>query len=39
MAADKFAKFLNHYTEGHVLFREGDAGDEMYILQSGRVAI
>ena len=31
MAADKFAKFLNHYTEGHVLFREGDAGDEMYI--------
>lgn len=39
MAADKFAKFLTHYPEGHVLFREGDHGEDMYIVQSGKVAI
>jgi CRP-like cAMP-binding protein len=39
MAADKFAKFLTHFPEGHVLFREGDHGEDMYIVQSGRVAI
>jgi CRP-like cAMP-binding protein len=41
MAAEKnpFAKFLTHFTKGHVLFKEGDDGDEMYIIQSGRVAI
>jgi CRP-like cAMP-binding protein len=39
MAADKFAKFLTHFPEGHVLFREGDHGEDMYIVQSGKVAI
>ena len=41
MAADKnpFAQFLTHYDAGQVLFDEGDEGDEMFIIQSGRVAI
>jgi CRP-like cAMP-binding protein len=41
MAADKnpFAKFLKHFPEGQVLFHEGDQGEDMYIIQSGRVAI
>jgi CRP-like cAMP-binding protein len=34
-----FAKFLTHYKKGHVLFREGDEGDDMYVIQSGNVAI
>jgi CRP-like cAMP-binding protein len=34
-----FAKFLTHFSKGHVLFHEGDEGDEMFIIQSGRVAI
>jgi len=41
MAGDKnpFAKFLTHFKKGAVLFLEGDQGEEMYIIQSGRVAI
>jgi len=41
MSAEKnpFAKFLTHFKKGQVLFHEGDEGDEMYIVQSGRVAI
>jgi hypothetical protein len=41
MAGDKnpFAKFLTHFEKGHVLFDEGDPGEDMYIIQSGRVAI
>ncbi len=41
MSADKnpFAKYLTHFNRGHVLFREGDEGEDMYIIQSGRVAI
>jgi CRP/FNR family cyclic AMP-dependent transcriptional regulator len=41
MSNDKnpFAKFLTHFNKGHVLFHEGDEGDEMYIIQSGKVAI
>jgi CRP-like cAMP-binding protein len=41
MTGDKnpFAKFLTHFKKGHVLFHEGDEGEEMYIIQSGRVAI
>jgi CRP-like cAMP-binding protein len=34
-----FAKFLTHFEKSHVLFREGEGGDDMYIIQSGRVAI
>jgi CRP-like cAMP-binding protein len=34
-----FAKFLTHFEQGHVLFTEGDEGEEMYIIQSGKVAI
>lgn len=39
MAGNPFAKFLTHFEKGHVLFREGDDGEDMYIIQSGRVAI
>jgi CRP-like cAMP-binding protein len=41
MAADKnpFARFLTHFKKGTVLFNEGDEGEDMYIIQSGRVAI
>jgi len=41
MAAEKnpFAKFLTHFKKGHVLFHEGDAGEDMFIIQSGKVAI
>lgn len=34
-----FARFLTHYKKGAVLFREGEDGDEMFIVQSARVAI
>jgi CRP-like cAMP-binding protein len=34
-----FARFLTHYNKGQVLFSEGDDGEEMFIVQSGRVAI
>jgi len=41
MSAEKnpFAKFLNHFKKSTVLFNEGDEGEEMYIIQSGKVAI
>ena len=41
MTAEKnpFAKFLTHYKKGTVLFQEGDEGEEMYIIQSCKVAI
>jgi CRP-like cAMP-binding protein len=41
MGAEKnpFAKFLTHFNKGHVLFHEGDDGEDMYIVQSGKVAI
>ncbi len=34
-----FKKFARTYAAGTVLFREGDEGAEMYIIQSGRVQI
>lgn len=34
-----FQKFGKEFPKDHVLFREGDPGKEMYVLQSGRVAI
>ena len=41
MAAERnpFAKYLTHFDKGHVVFHEGDEGDEMYVIQSGKVAI
>ena len=35
---DSFARFLKHFTKGTALFAEGDEGEEMYIIRSGRVA-
>src|ERR671934_349281 len=34
-----FQRFGKEFPKGHVLFREGDPGKEMYVLQSGKVAI
>jgi hypothetical protein len=34
-----FAKFLSHFTKGQFVFHEGEEGDEMYIIQSGKVSI
>src|SRR5512143_3005503 len=41
MSAEKdgFARFLKHFPKGTVLFTEGDEGEDMYIIRSGRVAI
>lgn len=40
MAEDQlFSKFGREFPKGTVLFREGDSGKEMYVIQSGRVAI
>jgi CRP-like cAMP-binding protein len=36
---DSFARFLKHYSKGTVLFNEGDEGEELYIIRSGKVAI
>ena len=36
---DSFARFLKHFSKGTVLFPEGDEGEEMYIIRSGKVAI
>jgi CRP-like cAMP-binding protein len=34
-----FAKFLTRYKKGDFVFRQDEEGDEMYIIQSGSVAI
>lgn len=39
MGDDLFTKFGREFPKGTVLFREGDSGKEMYVLQSGRIAI
>ncbi len=36
---DSFARFLKHHSKGTVLFNEGDEGEDMYIIRSGKVAI
>jgi CRP-like cAMP-binding protein len=36
---DSFARFLKHFPKGTVLFSEGDEGEEMYIVRSGKVSI
>jgi CRP-like cAMP-binding protein len=41
MSSEKnaFAQFVKHFDAGQVLFEEGDPGEDMYIIQSGRVSI
>lgn len=39
MSDPLFARFGREYAEGAVLFREGEAGDVMYVIQSGAVRI
>jgi CRP-like cAMP-binding protein len=34
-----FERFGENYAAGHVLFREGDGGTHMYVIQSGRVQL
>ncbi len=34
-----FERFGETYAAGHVLFREGDSGKHMYVIQSGRVQL
>lgn len=34
-----FAKFLTQFKKGEFVFHQGEEGDQMYIVQSGRVAI
>jgi CRP-like cAMP-binding protein len=34
-----FQRFGKEFPKGHVLFKEGDSGKEMFVLQSGKVAI
>jgi CRP-like cAMP-binding protein len=36
---DGFARFTKRYPRGTVLFNEGDEGEDMFIIRSGRVAI
>jgi CRP-like cAMP-binding protein len=36
---DSFARFLKHFPKGTGLFAEGDEGEELYIIRSGKVAI
>ncbi len=37
--ASPFAQFLTRFKKGDFVFREKEEGDEMFIIQSGRVAI
>lgn len=40
MAEDRlYERFGSEYPKGHTLFREGDAGKVMYVIQSGKVRI
>lgn len=34
-----FSRFGREFPSGHVLFREGDPGREMYVIQSGRITV
>ena len=36
---DPFARFLKHFEGGMTLFEEGDEGEELFIVRSGKVAI
>src|SRR5450432_1135071 len=36
---DPFSQLLKHFPKGHVLFSEGDDGEDMFIIRAGKVAI
>ncbi|MAQ18868.1 MAG: hypothetical protein CMN30_29235 [Sandaracinus sp.] len=37
--ADKLSKLVQQHTPGSILFRDGDPGESMYVIQQGRVRI
>jgi CRP/FNR family cyclic AMP-dependent transcriptional regulator len=37
--SDLFGKFGRHVEAGRIIFQEGDEGDQMYIIQSGKVKV
>ncbi|HEX8953000.1 MAG TPA: cyclic nucleotide-binding domain-containing protein, partial [Polyangia bacterium] len=37
--SNMFERFGETYAAGHVLFREGDSGTHMFVIQSGRVQL
>ena len=39
MAADPFKEFTSRVKKGEVVYREGDLGTEMYVVQSGAIRI
>ena len=39
MSAEVFDKYKVSYEKGHLIFAEGDLGNEMFIIQTGRVRI
>ncbi len=39
MADEPLQKFMKSYSPGAVIFREGDEGEEMYIIQKGKVRV
>ena len=39
MAEEKLDKFSQEFPKGHVLFRDGEPGREMFVVQSGKVRI
>ena len=39
LESDLFGKFGRHVEAGKIIFQEGDEGDQMYIIQSGKVKI
>ena len=39
MEGPLFARFGREYRAGEVLFREGESGEEMFVIQSGAVQI
>jgi CRP-like cAMP-binding protein len=36
---ESFQRYLVRYSKGEIIFHEGDLGNEMYVIQSGRVRI
>ena len=36
---ESFQRYLVRYSKGEIIFHEGDLGNEMYVIQSGKVRI